>query len=267
MPRSAAKTSCAGNTGDLARLDQGPPCRISGCEDLRRDFRRPRLVLHCLPAGRAGFEHSRRDVFAAQSAFPRDQRRLCARGRGPLRDRPRRDAARRPAGRRRRESRLLRRAERFLLVRRLVFEIGRRTWPSRARRFLPASARINCSCARRHFFPYLLQRREYRHFAKALPPASELLSRGRANLGWQSMLSLASRRHPPTAEQDVCRPGLESVGRQRRQHAPDADRSVPWLRCGRSLHAYSRSEKRWERELVGDGIICDDWGIFPRRGR
>ena len=40
------------------------------------------------------------------------------------------------------------------------------------------------------FLPYLLQRREYRHFAKALPPASELLSRGRANLGWQSMLSL-----------------------------------------------------------------------------
>ncbi|MDO9563418.1 MAG: asparagine synthase-related protein [Bradyrhizobium sp.] len=112
------------------------------------------------------------------------------------------------------------------------------------------------------FLPYLLQRREYRHFAKALPPASALLSRGRANLGWQCMLSLVPE------------------GIHRRLNRAFADRGwnpwdvgdvnmrrmltdvVPWLRCGRSLHAYSGEREKLEKELVGDGIICDDWGYF-----
>ena len=112
------------------------------------------------------------------------------------------------------------------------------------------------------FLPYLLQHREYRHFANALAPASELLSRGRANLGWQCMLSLvpegihqrlngifANRSWNPWDVSDV----------NMRRMLTDA---VPWLRCGRSLHAYSKEREMWERELVGDGIICDDWGYF-----
>lgn len=112
------------------------------------------------------------------------------------------------------------------------------------------------------FLPYLLQRREYGHFATALPPASGLLSRGRANLGWQSALSLvpegihrrlnamfAGRGWNPWDVSDV----------NMRRMLTD---SVPWLRCGRSLHGYSKERESWERDLVGDGIICDDWGYF-----
>ncbi len=61
------------------------------------------------------------------------------------------------------------------------------------------------------FLPYLLQRREFRHFAKALPPASALLSRGRINLGWQSLLSLVPEGIHQRLNMDVWRPGLESV--------------------------------------------------------
>ncbi len=112
------------------------------------------------------------------------------------------------------------------------------------------------------FLPYLLQRREYRHFAKALPPASGLLSRGRTNLGWQSLLSLA----PEGIHQRLSRmfgdsgwnPFDVSDVNMRRM----LTEQVPWLRCGRSLHAYSTERESWERELVGDGIICDDWGYF-----
>ena len=112
------------------------------------------------------------------------------------------------------------------------------------------------------FLPYLLQRREYRHFAKALPPASELLSRGRANVGWQCMLSLV----PDGIHQPLNRifadrgwnPFDVSDVNMRRM----LTETVPWLRCGRSLHAYSSERETRERELVGDGIICDDWGYF-----
>ena len=112
------------------------------------------------------------------------------------------------------------------------------------------------------FLPYLLQLGEYRHFAKALPPASELLSRGRTNLGWQSMLSLL----PEGIHQGLNRMFGESSWNpfdvsdvNMRRMLTD---SVPWLRCGRSLHAYSKERETWERKLVGDGIICDDWGYF-----
>ena len=112
------------------------------------------------------------------------------------------------------------------------------------------------------FLPYLLQRREYGLFTKALPPASELLSRGRANLGWQSMLSLV----PEGIHQQLNRIfadrgwnpwDVSDVNMRRMLTEP-----VPWLRCGRSLHAYSKERETRERELLGDGIICDDWGYF-----
>ena len=112
------------------------------------------------------------------------------------------------------------------------------------------------------FLPYLLQRREYKHFAKALPPASELLSRGRANLGWQSMLSLVPEGIHQRLNRMFAGSGwnpwdVSDVNMRRMLTEP-----VPWLRCGRSLHAYSKERETWERELVGDGIICDDWGYF-----
>jgi asparagine synthase (glutamine-hydrolysing) len=112
------------------------------------------------------------------------------------------------------------------------------------------------------FLPYLLQHREYKLFAKALPPASELLSRGRTNLGWQSMLSLV----PDGIHQSLNRMfadrkwnpwDVSDVNMRRMLTEP-----VPWLRRGRGLDAHSKERETWERELVGDGIICDDWGYF-----
>ncbi len=112
------------------------------------------------------------------------------------------------------------------------------------------------------FLPYLLQRREYKLFAKALPPASELLSRGRANLGWQSMLSLVPEGiHQPLnrifADRKWNPWDVSDVNMRRMLTEP-----VPWLRCGKSLQAYWKERETWERQLVGDGIICDDWGYF-----
>ena len=112
------------------------------------------------------------------------------------------------------------------------------------------------------FLPYLLQRREYKLFAKALPPASALLSRGRANLGWQSMLSLVPEGiHQPLnrifADRKWNPWDVSDVNMRRMLTEP-----VPWLRCGKGLQAYSKERETWERELVGDGIICDDWGYF-----
>jgi asparagine synthase (glutamine-hydrolysing) len=112
------------------------------------------------------------------------------------------------------------------------------------------------------FLPYLLQRREYKLFAKALPPASELLSRGRANLGWQSMLSLVPEGiHQPLNRIFAGRGwnpwDVSDVNMRRMLTEP-----VPWLRCGKGLQVYSKERETWERELVGEGIICDDWGYF-----
>ncbi len=112
------------------------------------------------------------------------------------------------------------------------------------------------------FLPYLLQRGEYGLFAKALPPASKLLSRGRANLGWQSVLSqmpeglhrrlnraFAGRRWNPWDVSDV----------NMQRMLTD---TVPWVRCGKGLQAYTSEKRVWEKQLVGDGILCDDWGYF-----
>jgi len=112
------------------------------------------------------------------------------------------------------------------------------------------------------FLPYLLKHREFRHFAKALTPASQLLSRGRANIAWQCVLSqmpvdlhehlnrsFAGRRWNPWDVGDV------SMQRM-------LGESVDWLRCGKDLRDYETERASWERELVGDGILCDDWGYF-----
>jgi asparagine synthase (glutamine-hydrolysing) len=112
------------------------------------------------------------------------------------------------------------------------------------------------------FLPYLLQEREYKLFAKALPPASKLLSRGQANLAWQSMLSLVPEKIHQPLNRMFANSGwspwdVSDVNMRRMLTEP-----VPWLKCGRSLGAYSREREAQARELVGDGIICDDWGYF-----
>jgi len=112
------------------------------------------------------------------------------------------------------------------------------------------------------FLPYLLKHREFRHFADALTPASHLLSRGRANIAWQCMLSqmpdglheslnraFAGRRWNPWDVGDV---NMQRM----------LGESVEWLRCGKSLRGYGVERAAWEHELVGDGILCDDWGYF-----
>ena len=112
------------------------------------------------------------------------------------------------------------------------------------------------------FLPYLLKQRQYRAFRKALPEASHLLSRGQVSIAWQCFLSQLpaelhrrlqrawfSRRWNPWDVSDV---NLERT----------LTDDVPWLRCGKSLAAYSCERHLAEASLVGDGILCDDWGYF-----
>lgn len=112
------------------------------------------------------------------------------------------------------------------------------------------------------FLPYLLQRREYRLFAEALPAASRLASRGWANLAWQSMLSLIPEHIHERLSAAV------SGGRWSPFDVSDVNMhrmltsSVPWLRCGRSLRDYTEERKASERRLAGDSVLCDDWGYF-----
>ncbi len=112
------------------------------------------------------------------------------------------------------------------------------------------------------FLPYLLKRGEARLFMQALGPVSDLMSRGRANLGWQSVLSLM----PDGLHQRLIKAfagrlwnpfDVGDVNMARMLTNP-----VPWLRCGQGLAAYTQQRLAHESELVGDGVICDDWGYF-----
>ena len=112
------------------------------------------------------------------------------------------------------------------------------------------------------FLPYLLKHGEYGLFAKALGPASKLLARGRANLGWQSILSqmpegLHRRLNASFAGKRWNPWDVGDVNMQRM--LTDA---VPWVRCGKGLRTYTAEKNVWEKQLVGGGIICDDWGYF-----
>jgi asparagine synthase (glutamine-hydrolysing) len=112
------------------------------------------------------------------------------------------------------------------------------------------------------FLPYLLKHGEYRRFVEALTPASDLLSRGRANIAWQSILSLAPaglhhRLNMAFAKRSWNPFDVSDVNMQRMLTEP-----VPWVLCGRGLEAYSIERDEQEKVLVGSGIICDDWGYF-----
>ncbi len=112
------------------------------------------------------------------------------------------------------------------------------------------------------FLPHLLARGEYRQFMQSLRPAARLISRSPLNLALQSLVSqipresyyrLAShfngRRWNPLDVSDV--------NLDRMLHTP-----VPWLVRGERQGQYDAERRQTERKLVGDGIICDDWGYF-----
>ena len=112
------------------------------------------------------------------------------------------------------------------------------------------------------FLPYLLKRGAYRAFLAALPEASALLARGKVNLARQCLLSLLP---------DALHRGLQRTWPLNGWNPWDASDvnmeraltgDVPWLRCGKGLAAYSLERYRSEAELVGHGILCDDWGYF-----
>jgi asparagine synthase (glutamine-hydrolysing) len=112
------------------------------------------------------------------------------------------------------------------------------------------------------FLPYLLARREYRHFLHALRPAARLVSRSPVSLALQSLVSqiprdlyysLAGRfAHLRWSPLDV-----SDVNLDRMLYMP-----VPWLARGDRQGQYDAERRQVEQELVGDGIICDDWGYF-----
>lgn len=110
--------------------------------------------------------------------------------------------------------------------------------------------------------PYLLKRRQFGAFFDALKPAARLMSRSAVSLALQSLVSqipreLYYRLAKHTANWawnplDVC-----DVNLDRLLHAP-----VPWLRSDASRSDFEDQRRQTERELVGDGIICDNWGYF-----
>ena len=114
--------------------------------------------------------------------------------------------------------------------------------------------------------PHLLDKRQFRAFKDSLPAASDLLSRSRFSLAWQCAVSqlpagLHRRLHRAFGVIGWNPLDVSDVNMQR-----TLTNEVDWLLCGKSLGAYSRERQEAERPLVGDGIICDDWGYFSAPG-
>ena len=110
--------------------------------------------------------------------------------------------------------------------------------------------------------PHLLTNRQWRAFGKSLPVASALLSRSRLSIAWQSAVSQL----PDGLHRGLQRASsalgwnpfdVSDVNMQR-----TLTNHVGWLRCGKGLDSYSDERRAAENSLVGDGIICDDWGYF-----
>jgi asparagine synthase (glutamine-hydrolysing) len=112
------------------------------------------------------------------------------------------------------------------------------------------------------FLPYLLARGEYRHFLQTLGPAARLISRSPLSLALQSLVSQIPRDH--YYKLAGCFAGrrwspldVSDVNLDRMLYMP-----VPWLVRGERQRQYEAERRQAEQELVGDGIICDDWGYF-----
>lgn len=112
------------------------------------------------------------------------------------------------------------------------------------------------------FLPYLLKQRRYADFFRALPQASALLARGRFSIGWQSAISQLPAQLHRRLQRGFAfarwNPWDVSDVNMERTLTDD----VAWVRCGRGLTAYSHERREAEARLVGNGILCDDWGYF-----
>ncbi|MDP2356129.1 MAG: asparagine synthase-related protein [Beijerinckiaceae bacterium] len=110
--------------------------------------------------------------------------------------------------------------------------------------------------------PHLLKNRQLRAFRASLPAASSLLSRSRFSVAWQSAISQLPaglhRRLQRASNVVGWNPWDVSDVNMKRTLTHE----VSWLLCGKGLDAYSSERREAERPLVGNGIICDDWGYF-----
>jgi asparagine synthase (glutamine-hydrolysing) len=112
------------------------------------------------------------------------------------------------------------------------------------------------------FLPYLLQHSKYREFLQVLRPAAKLLSRSALSLAMQSLMSQIPRdtyyRLAAKFAGKVWNPfDVSDVNIDRMLYAP-----VPWLTHGYEQSRFELERRESEKALVGNGIICDDWGYF-----
>ena len=112
------------------------------------------------------------------------------------------------------------------------------------------------------FVPYLLEQREYRQFLGALGPVGKLLSRSPLSLALQSMASQIPReRYYRLAQMFAGKAwnplDVSDVNLHRMLYSP-----VAWLTVSGSQQGLEEERLAAEKSLVGNGIICDDWGYF-----
>lgn len=112
------------------------------------------------------------------------------------------------------------------------------------------------------FLPYLLAKREFGAFRNALGPASKLLSRSQVHLSIQSAISqiprdLYYRLAEPFRKRRWNPLDVGDVNLHRTLYNP-----VSWLVRGNEQELFEKERLAAEYHLVGDGIICDDWGYF-----
>jgi asparagine synthase (glutamine-hydrolysing) len=112
------------------------------------------------------------------------------------------------------------------------------------------------------FLPYLLQHSKYREFFNILKPAARLLSRSALSLALQSLISQIPRdTYYQLAGMFSGRAwnpfDVSDVNISRMLYTP-----VPWLVRGDEQSRFETERQASEKALVGDGIICDDWGYF-----
>lgn len=112
------------------------------------------------------------------------------------------------------------------------------------------------------FLHYLLRRGAYRAFLTALPEASALLARGKANLARQCLLSLLPEKLHHSLRRTWPLRGWNPWGASDVNMERALTGDVPWLHCGKGFAAYSLERYHSEVALVGDGILCDDWGYL-----
>jgi asparagine synthase (glutamine-hydrolysing) len=112
------------------------------------------------------------------------------------------------------------------------------------------------------FLPYLLQHSKYREFFNILKPAAKLLSRSALSLTLQSLISQIPRdtyyQLASMFSGKAWNPfDVSDVNISRMLYTP-----VPWLVRGDEQSRFETERQASEKALVGDGIICDDWGYF-----